>query len=610
MQKIKILSENLANMIAAGEVVERPVSVIKELVENSIDAGSSKIDILVKDGGKRLIRITDNGEGMSREDALLSLERHATSKIDDPSDLFNITTMGFRGEAMASIASISRMTLSSREKEAVEGSAIVIEGGVIKDVRPAGMDSGTIIEVKNLFYNTPARKKFLKTTTTEMGHISDFVARTAMAFPAISLTLRTDNAVIFDLPSGADLRERVAHLLGREDGKMLLEVRSETEQLSLTGLISPPSVQRSSGSAIYLYVNGRFVRDKVMRHALLQGYGNFIMKGKYPIAILFIEADPAEVDVNVHPAKSEVKFRDSKSVHSLVSSSIEKKLSEKTWLSEESKNDLITLDERKETIREAAAHYVSNNENLPLKGGYLCREGEVSNRPVSKPSFFPTESINSHDLKESSPQKNETVKSSSTNEGYFSSLNVIGHVGEMYIVCEGREGMVIIDQHAAYERIAFETLKVGYENRSFKVQQLLIPETIELNHRDASALEDNLDEIYHLGFDIEPFGGKSFVIKALPSILGNKGGADIVTDMAAELSELPKLTSFKSAFEDIIKRIACHAVVRGRRRMNFEEMRALLKQMDDSGIVPHCPHGRPAHIDIPISEIEKRFERA
>ena len=296
MQKIKILSESLANMIAAGEVVERPVSVVKELVENAIDAGSSKIDIHIRDGGKRLIRVADNGEGMSREDALLSLERHATSKIDDPSDLFNITTMGFRGEALASIASISRFTLSTREKDAIEGSTVILEGGVIKDVRAMGMPSGTIMEVKDLFYNTPARRKFLKTNTTEMGHINDFVARTALAFPAISLTLRTDNSVVFDLPAGSDLKERISNLLGKDDAKDLLEISAETEALSLSGLISPPSVQRSSGSALYFYVNGRYVKDKVIRHALLQGYGNYIMKGKYPLAILFVETDPAEVD--------------------------------------------------------------------------------------------------------------------------------------------------------------------------------------------------------------------------------------------------------------------------------------------------------------------------
>ncbi|MBE9503907.1 MAG: DNA mismatch repair endonuclease MutL [Proteobacteria bacterium] len=609
MQKIKILSENLANMIAAGEVVERPVSVVKELVENAIDAGSSKIDIHIRDGGKRLIRVADNGEGMSREDALLSLERHATSKIDDPSDLFNITTMGFRGEALASIASISRFTLSTREKDAIEGSTVILEGGVIKDVRATGMPSGTIVEVKDLFYNTPARRKFLKTNTTEMGHINDFVARTALAFPSISLTLRTDNSVVFDLPAGSDLKERISNLLGKDDAKDLLEISAETEALSLSGLISPPSVQRSSGSALYFYVNGRYVKDKVIRHALLQGYGNYIMKGKYPLAILFVETDPAEVDVNVHPAKSEVKFRDSRALHSLVHAGIERTLNERQWLSETDRQGEVLSAKRIRTVQEAAAHYVSNNENLPLRGGHVRWEGESSGRHSSLLAKAEMRAANLSKFKEAEELVEKGPAWDVVTEGYFSSLNVTGQIGEMYIVCEGRNGMVIIDQHAAYERITFEELKRGYEKRSFKVQQLLMPETVELTHKEASALEENLEDIQRLGFEIEHFGGKSFVIKAIPSIFGNKGSKAIVTDMASELSELPKSGSFKSAFEEIIKRIACHSVVRGRRRMNIDEMRALLTQMDESGIVPHCPHGRPAHIDIPISELEKRFER-
>lgn len=612
MQKIKVLSENLANMIAAGEVVERPVSVVRELVENAIDAGSSKIDISVREGGKRAIRVADNGEGMSRDDALLCLERHATSKIGEPSDLFNITTMGFRGEALASIASISRMTISTKLREEIEGNSLLIEGGMLKDVAAAGIPSGTIIEVKDLFFNTPARKKFLKRTATEMGHISDYVTRTAIAFPSISFSLRTEKGPLFELPSGLGLKERVAALLGDSAAGELLEISEESETLRLSGYISPPSLQRSNGSGLYLYVNGRFIRDKVMRHALMQGYGNFIMRGKTPFAILFLEVDPAEVDVNVHPAKSEVRFRESGLVHSFISSSIEKTLRKKEWLRPVEMEQKELIDKRVDLVREAAADYVAKNEKLPLKGGYWSgreaqlrsQKGEEVKRDVNIDIGRPVSFDAGKEI-----EKVDTAGKEG-GDGWFSSLNITGQIGEMYIVCEGEDGMVVIDQHAAYERIAFETLKKAYEKKEYNLQQLLIPETIDLSPKEAAAIEENLDNISRMGFDIENFGGRSFVIKAVPALFGSRSVKDIVADMAAELTSLPKSSSFDMALDDIIKRIACHSVVRGKRRMGHDEMRDLLNRMDASGIVPHCPHGRPAYIDIPISEIERRFERS
>lgn len=608
MQKIKILSENLSNMIAAGEVVERPVSIVKELVENSIDAGSSKIDVTVREGGKRYIRIADNGQGMSRDDALLCLERHATSKIDSPEDLFNITTMGFRGEALASISSVSKMVISTKEKGAIEGTAIIIEGGTVKDVSAAGIPAGTIMEVKNLFFNTPARKKFLKTTVTEMGHITDYVARMALAFPAIGFTLRSEKATLFDLPAGRELEERIKTLIGREGAEKLIEINEASAGLRLSGFISPPSVQRSAASGLYTYVNGRFVRDKVIRHALLQGYGNTIMRGKYPLAILFLEIDPAQVDVNVHPAKSEVRFRESGSVHSFVNSVIDKALARKEWLSLPTEDKPLPEGQSiRDNIRKAAAEYIARNDSLQLKGGYVARE-EYTGRSEKATARGTVEEMPSF-VQKPGPSNKETAADREEKAGYFSSLDVIGQVGEMYILCESEKGLVLIDQHAACERIAFEELRQGYEKKDYRVQQLLIPETIDLTPREAAALDDNMDQVGRLGFDIENFGGRSFVVKAVPSILGGKSVKEIVTDMASDLSELPKSKSFESALEEIIKRIACHSVVRGKRRMTHEEMRALLKSMDASGIVPHCPHGRPSHIDLTLSEIEKRFER-
>jgi len=595
MQKIKILSENLSNMIAAGEVVERPFSVVKELVENSIDAGSSRIDVLVKEGGKRLVRVADNGQGMCREDLLLSLERHATSKIGSADDLFNITTMGFRGEALASIASVSKMTISSKEHGAVEGTELITEAGEIRDVRFAGLPGGTIIEVKGLFFNTPARKKFLKTTSTEMGHISDYIVRTALAFPAIAFSLHGDKGVIHDFPAGGSIEERVKLLFGRETAGQLLVVEEELPDLRISGFITPPAVQRSSSSGLYLYVNGRFVRDKVLRHAILQGYESFIMKGKYPMALLFLEIAPSEVDVNVHPAKSEVKFRDSTRVHDLTRTAVYKTLQRRQWLGAKEKD--LTRN-RAAGIRDAASAYMAESGSLGLRGGHTAREEPPAyGQKPSLPGSLP--------LKAAVPGREDGGHLS-----YFSSLNVIGQTGEMYIICEGREGLVLIDQHAAYERIAFETLKSGYEGKGFKSQNLLVPETVEVTPKEAAALGENLADIGRLGFEIEPFGGNSFIVSAVPAILGTQSVKTIIADMASELCELGRSKTFALALDDILKRMACHLVVRGRRRMSHEEMRDLLHKMDSSGIVPHCPHGRPAHIDISIAEIEKRFERA
>lgn len=598
MQKIKILSENLSNMIAAGEVVERPFSVVKELVENSIDAGSSRIDILIKEGGKRLVRIADNGSGMSREDLLLSLERHATSKLGSADDLFNITTMGFRGEALASIASVSKMTIASKEHGAIEGTELISEAGEIRDLRSAGLPGGTIIEVKNLFFNTPARKKFLKTTATEMGHISDYIVRTALAFPAIGFSLHGDKGVVHDFPAGGSIEERVKLLFGREIAGQLLAVEEEHTNIRISGFITPPSIQRSSSSGLYLYVNGRFVRDKVMRHALLQAYESFIMKGKYPLTLLFLEVEPSAVDVNVHPAKSEVKFHDSSRIHDLTRAAIYNTLQKKQWLGADMKEAEALSQNRTKSIKDAASAYIAANEPLDLRGGHTAREesrfyGQAP-PPLDGMPIKPDAKINN----------SEGVSA------YFSSLDVIGQAGEMYIICEGRDGLVLIDQHAAYERIAFETLKSGYNGKDFQSQNLLVPETVELTPKEAAVLEENLADIGRLGFEIESFGGNSFIVSAVPAILGTRSVKTIIADMASELCDLGRSKTFASALDDVLKRIACHSVVRGRRRMSHEEMRNLLGQMDSSGIVPHCPHGRPAHIDITISDIEKRFERA
>jgi len=605
MNKIKILSENLASKIAAGEVVERPASVVKELVENAIDAESSRIEIFVKEGGKRFIRVADNGSGMSREDALLSMEQHATSKLSEEADLFNISTMGFRGEAISSISAVSKMTILTKERDALEGTEVISEGGVVKDVRAAGIPSGTIIEVREIFFNTPARKKFLKTTPTEMGHITEYTVRTAIAYPTISFLLKNENSVLLELPSCSDLAERVKVLLGKDDSGKLLEISRESAGIRVSGFISPPAVQRSSSSGFYIYVNGRFVQDKVIRHAVMQGYAGFIMKGKYPLVLIFVEVDPREVDVNVHPAKSEVRFRNSRSVHELVSSVVEGSLRGKSWLPAAADPETVA-----DGIKEAARKYLSQGEGAGY-GYETGGEKRAFRLPATLRDNIPGEVNADLGYCIDNYPKGAMPDQALIQEGYFSRLEVVGQIGEMYIICQdSNRGMIIIDQHAAYERLAFEELKKGCEGKKYNVQELLIPETVELSPRHASALEENIEYMRGLGFEIEPFGKMTFVIKSVPAILGRRETKGIIKDLASDLAELPSSRSLNDVFDDIAKRVACHSVVRGRRRMIYDEMKDLLKRMDAAGIVPNCPHGRPAHIEIPISEIEKRFERS
>ena len=600
--RIRILPENLTNKIAAGEVVERPASVVKELVENALDAGCSDLVVEIEQGGRRLIRVSDDGYGMTREDALLALERHATSKIGTDADLFELSTLGFRGEALPSIASVSRFTLATREAEQIEGAEIYAEGGRIKEVKACGMAVGTVITVRNLFFNTPARLKFMKSSETEAGHVGDLLARLAISRPQTRFTYIADGRTIFPLLPG-DLLQRVTSLLGSSIGKALYPVDYVDGPLSVSGLVASPDCSRSAASHLYTFINGRFIRDKVVQHAILQSYRNFLEKGRYPVVVLFIGLPPGEVDVNVHPTKHEVRFREQGRVHDGIMAAVEMVLRSTPWLGkgrDPAASNTGTMPEssagpaRVEAVREALARYQPSSHR---QGAFLVPPPVLRERPDSA-TRTPTPATAVADS-----------QSPTAESGYFSSLAVIGQYYGSYIVCQDETDLVLIDQHAAHERVAFERLKTQFAQGCIESQGLLFPETLEFSFREGAALGENRESLARIGYELEEFGGTTWLLKGVPRILAGGDYQRTLRDIVEELQSLGKSRSFTDVLEDILARIACHSVVRGVHPLGRSEISALFAQMDATDFSSNCPHGRPVSRILSLVEIERLFKR-
>ncbi len=615
-QNIRILPETLCNQIAAGEVVERPASVVKELLENSLDAGATEIRIEVERGGKRLLRIIDDGTGMNRDDAFLSLERHATSKIHSEADLFRLGTLGFRGEALPSIASVSRLTLRTRSEQSDEGWEIYAEGGTVKRAGAVGIPSGTSIEVRDLFFNTPARRKFLRRDETEMGHIGDVVTKLALAHPEVQFRLVHNGRSILDVYRQASLIDRIASLLGRPVLKDLLAVEKDgPEEMALSGFVSEPSANRSGTGSIYTFINGRFIRDRVVQHALMDGYRNLLVKGRYPVAVLFLAIDPAMVDVNVHPTKHEVRFRDQRQVHDFIAASVRDTLRPSNWLPTSgppSGGDILTPEEGPvgppssappSTIPfgqrvEHAATIARRGVQEALQGYARSSAGETlagfSPRPKVAPGPFwmPKPA--------GEPQEG----------GFFSSLEIIGQYTRSYIVCQDGADLILIDQHAAHERIGFEKLRSEYRRGRIERQALMFPAVLELDFKEAALLEEYHEELAQLGFEIEPFGGKTFALKAIPQILGDAKAEQLIRDVAGEMATVGKSGLAEEALEDVLILMACHSVIRANQTLSMEQIHALMAELDKVDFKAHCPHGRPVMKRLALSEIERMFKRA
>ncbi len=602
---IRQLDDAAINRIAAGEVVERPASAVKELVENAIDAGSTRIAIDIADGGKTLIRVTDDGCGISGEDLPLALSRHATSKIDG-SDLLNIHTFGFRGEALPSLGAVGRLTITSRVA-GDEAASIHVAGGKMEAVKPAALRAGTVVELRDLFFATPARLKFMRTDRAEAQAIADTVKRLAMAEPAITFTLRDvsgggegrvtfradrENGDLFDA-----LHARLARVIGREFAENALQIDATREGIRLYGYAALPTYSRGAAVAQYLFVNGRPVRDKMLTGALRAAYFDFLSRDRHPAAALFIDCDPTLVDVNVHPAKSEVRFRDPGVARGLIVSALRHALAEAGHRASSTVAN-ATLGAMKPEPAQPA----------PVRVYQMDRPSQVARQvayQAQAPGFAELSQDYSGSIVEPAPVVTEQPPAQDLPLGAAR-----GQVHENYIIAQTADGMVIVDQHAAHERLVYEKLKRQMAENGVAAQALLIPEIVELSESDCARLMAVADDLTRLGLTLEPFGGGAIAVRETPAILGEVDALAMILDILDELADQGESQTVQARIEAILSRVACHGSVRSGRRMRAEEMNALLREMEATPHSGQCNHGRPTYVELKLVDIERLFGRS
>jgi DNA mismatch repair protein MutL len=576
MNVIRILPEKVASQIAAGEVIERPASVVKELLDNSIDAGSTRIVVEMGNGGKRLIRVSDNGVGMNRDDLLLCLERHATSKIKSASDLFSVTSLGFRGEALPSTASVSRMEITSRPKEQLVGHRVKIDGGKLRSVDEVGCPAGTIVEVRDLFYNMPARRKFLRADKTETDHIIDTLTRTALPFLHIHFTLEDRSKTILNLPLSENDLNRLSVLMGRDVARNMVDLDQQTGELKIKAYLAPPDLNRSRGDRIFIYVNNRGIRDRLVMRAIMEGYGQRLMKGRYPQVVIFLEVAPSLVDINVHPTKQEIRFHHSRLVYQTIISVVEDTLGQRFHAVYET-----GFDQGYRELRETGKGHLSGVDMAEPQSEYLPAAAERLGVPEE---LFQE----SHIVKEG-PQ-------------------VIGQLKGTYILCQTRDGLLMVDQHAAHERIVYETLKRAYQTMHMERQSFLIPHKLEVSLNEGRIIQQKLEQLVKLGLELEHFGGSTFLLRSVPSSLIHAQWENFLYDLIPVLEEEEDLSSDK-AMEQLLTVMACHGAIRAGKKMSHEEMTLLLHQLEEMDLPTNCPHGRPILKKFSYYEIEKMFKR-
>lgn len=592
MPSIKILPDNLINKIAAGEVVERPASVVKELIENAVDAGATEVLVDVEQAGKRLIRIADNGSGMEREDARLAFERHATSKLGVESELDAIRTMGFRGEALSSIASVARVRLLTGVRGRSAGTLVEIEGGAVRTVEDAAASAGTSIEVRHLFFNTPARLKFLKSPATELAHITAAVQHQAVARPGMRFRLTHDGKTVLDLPPAVSLRERAFQVFGADLTENLIDLSAQREPLRLTGLISRPNYSRGDRTFQEFYVNGRFVRNAALGHALYQAYADLLMRDRHPAAVLFLELDPALVDVNVHPAKTEVRFRSQSQVHDLLRDAV------RETLRGPAQPAGAGLEPRLEGVQETARGYLAS----PPAGSAGPRERfdphAFRRRRSDQAPVLPV-----HDSGFAAPaQEPLPVFAAEV-------LVPLAQVHDSFIVAQYGGGMALIDQHAAHERVLFERLLDQQANGAVQVQDLLIPFPVDVRPAERELLTEHLPVLRDFGFHVEPFGGGTFVIKAAPALLSGGDYPQLLRDILDELTVHGRSGKLEVLRNEVLAVMACHPAIKVHRRLSLREMEDLIRDLFECRMPHSCPHGRPTVVRFTLTEIRKMFKR-
>ena len=590
--RIRRLSRDLVNRIAAGEVVERPASVVKELVENAIDAQSSRIEVTLEDGGKRLIRVVDDGIGMSPADLALAFESHTTSKLNQPDDLFCIDTLGFRGEALGSIASVSKCRAVSRERGAAEAASVECAGGRLGEVRACGAPEGSIIEVRDLFFNIPARMKFLRTTATELRHAVEAFTRLALPHPALGMTLLHKSRQLLRLTSSNSQRERIGAIFGDEFCSRLLSVHSESSAMIVTGLATPPGEGQAS-SAQYIFLNGRFIRDRAIRRAIAEAYRSRIMRGRFPGVFLFLQIDPARVDVNVHPTKVEVRFRDSGAVFAQVLTAIEKALSSAAPATGQPSQPVAPA-ARGENMRKAIAEFFKRDAH---------RSDTAHKRAAGKPATATRPAVTPAIFKPSAAEPAEGLKVEQPMRS-----RVFCQLHDAYIVEEVDDGFAVIDQHALHERILYEELKERVSLSSVPRQRLIVPDLVDLRPADYVRVMEMKEALLKMGVEVEPFGEKTVAVHAVPHMAGEVNPRELLLEIVSEARET--LSDRPSDREErLLRVIACKAAIKAGQRLTHSQIEALLEQRDRVGPEPVCPHGRPTSLKFELRDMEKQFRR-
>ncbi|SCA55834.1 DNA mismatch repair protein MutL [Candidatus Terasakiella magnetica] len=615
---IRLLPQTLINQIAAGEVVERPASAMKELVENAIDSGASKIDVVMKEGGRVLLSVTDDGCGMGPEELELAVQRHATSKIPDE-DLFNIDTLGFRGEALPSIGSVARMSITSRTKEAENAWCIRVEGGEIEGPEPAAHPQGTRVEVRDLFFATPARLKFLKAPRTELNHGLDMMKRLAMCHPEISFTLSDGVRSLLKLPaSHGDLfeamLERLRGIMGRDFAENAIAIDVERENVRLRGHISLPTLNRGNNALQFFFVNGRPVKDKQLYGAVRAAYRDFLAHDRHALLALFIELPPRAVDVNVHPAKAEVRFRDAQGVRGLIVSGLKKALGgaghlASTTVSEEALASMQAPHQmdaqavemaRAITSRPAGGGGFGHYNPMPNPSQGMREAAAVFQAPLSGLDAPPQADVRqSSDVEMSDPPAEYPLGVARA------------QLHETYIVAQSGDAIIMVDQHAAHERLVYERIKKDLDDNGVKRQGLLIPEVVELDMADADRLVTRASELEEMGLVLENFGSGTVVVREVPAMLGAKVDVQgLIQDIADSLAEVDEAMALKDKLMDVCGSMACHGSIRAGRRLTLDEMNALLREMEATPHSGQCKHGRPTYVELKLKDIERLFGRS
>ncbi len=639
MPDIYQLPTSVINKIAAGEVIERPASVVKELLENAVDAGATRIDVVVEQGGSELIRVVDNGCGILAEQLPLAVASHATSKIRTAEDLFRVASMGFRGEALASISEVSQMTIRSRPSDQDAGAQLEIDGGTRGPVTPCGAPVGTTMEVRRIFFNTPVRRKFMRSTQAEMGHISEAVTRIALAWPQIHFTLKHNERTTLDLPPVAQWRERIAGLFGGEIAQGLIAIGSLDNGVRLEGFVAEPNLSRGNNRLQYLLLNGRFIRDRSLQHALGEAYRGLLLHGRYPIAFMRLELPADAVDVNVHPTKLEVRFQDSGRLYSQLLGTIRKKFLASDLTSRvqvaagafAGGSMATSLDASGESALDAASASQHRQELVAWAQGQLASSGTALAEadPQSELELrydhasgggltlnrlenwagdqAPTRNV-SPPATTSIVHPAHTVSTAPVVTRTTSAAQAI-QLHNRYLITETDDGMVVIDQHALHERILYEQLRDKVNAGAMETQRLLVPEPVTLTPAEAAAALDAHDALARIGIEVEPFGGDTVLVSAYPAMLANLGPAEMLRQVVDQLLVGEKSLERRDLLDSLLHMIACKAAIKAGDRLAPEEITALLEQRHLFQDSHHCPHGRPTSLVFTREELDRRFMR-